>query len=223
MIRVLLADDHAVLRAGLRLLIDAQPDMNVVGECGTFLDAERLVKQGTPDVLVLDLTMPTGRAVDFMERLTVECPSVRVLVLSMHDDPAFVRGALAAGAVGYVVKKAAGTELLTAIRAVSQGRAYVNVEFGAEASALARSPGRQGNGQPEFFSPPLSPREVQVMQFVVEGHTNTVIAERLGIGVKSVETYRARLMTKLGVTSRADLVRAALRMGVLGSSPTGDV
>jgi two-component system, NarL family, response regulator NreC len=205
-IRVLLADDHAILRAGVRMLLEAQPDMTVVAEAS---DGEEAVRQATgtrPDVAVVDLTMPGLSGVETLERLRREVPATRLLVLTMHDDPGYARLALAAGAIGHVIKDAESAELLTAIRTVHRGRTFVQV--GAEAVALA-PPARPS-------PPPLSPRERQVLELLAHGHTNREVAHRLSLSIKTVETHRARLSDKLGLHTRADLVRLAIDLGLLG-------
>jgi DNA-binding NarL/FixJ family response regulator len=209
-IRVLLADDHAVLRAGLRLLLEAQPDMEVVGEaadCHEALERVRLLK---PDVLTLDLTMPGGSSIKVIEQLRQECPQTRVLVLTMHDDPAYLRSVMAAGGAGYMVKTAADVQLLGAIRAVWQGQVVIEVN-------LPKQPQAPGAGpiQPTGLAG-LSSREQEVLTLLVQGHTNQEIARRLFLSVKTIETYRARIAEKLRLRSRAELVRYALEVGLLG-------
>jgi DNA-binding NarL/FixJ family response regulator len=225
-IRVLVADDHAVLRAGLRLLINTQPDMETVGEAGDFPEAVRLTRTARPDVLILDLTMPGGQAVQTIERLAREAPQTRVVVLTMHDDPSYLRAALAAGAFGYVVKKAADSELLGAVRAVSQGRAFVDLDLSsASAHSVLSDRADQGAG-PAGSARGLSQREREVLELLAQGHTNQAVADRLFLSVKTVESYRARLMQKLGLGNRADLIRYAVEVGLLGPgkfSPSGDV
>jgi DNA-binding NarL/FixJ family response regulator len=212
--RVLLADDHAVLRAGLRLLINAQPDMRVVGEAGDARETLRAACDSEADVLVLDLTLPGASGSDLVARVLGQRRAPRVLVLTMHDDPAYARAALAAGASGYIVKKAADSELLSAIRAVHQGRTFVNV---GGAGGLAPQP-LEGTS-PGVPKGPLSPRERDVLERLARGHTNREIAAQIRVGVKTVETYRLRLGHKLGVRTRADLVRHALETGLLGRNP----
>lgn len=205
-VRVLVADDHAVLRAGLKMLLGAQPDMEVVAEAASGEEAVTRARETRPDVVLLDLVMPHG-GVEPIRRLK---DVARVLVLTMHDDPGYAREALAAGASGYIVKKAADVELLSAIRAVSSGRAVVDVDL-TEASPI-------DTGLPE---PPRSPdgvlsrRESQVLTLLAHGHTNREVAERLGISVKTAETYRARISDKLGLLSRADFVRYGVETGLL--------
>jgi two-component system, NarL family, response regulator NreC len=205
MIRVLLADDHAVLRAGLRLLVDAQPDLTVAAEAAEGAEALARARRVRPDVVVLDLTMPrTDPAATIRQLVRL---GTRVVVLTMHDDPAYVSAALAAGAHGYVVKKAADVELLAAIRAVSRGCRFLDANSGRAAGRAATSDGR-----------PLSGREEEVMRLVAHGFTNRESAERLGVSVKTVETFRARIYDKLGVRTRAELVAYALRMGLVTGS-----
>lgn len=205
-IRVLLADDHAILRAGVRMLLEAQPDMTVVAEAS---DGEEAVRQATgtrPDVAVVDLTMPGLSGVETLERLRHEVPATRLLVLTMHDDPGYARLALAAGATGHVIKDAESAELLTAIRTVHRGRTFVQVGAGAVEAAPPARPA----------APPLSPRERQVLELLAHGHTNREVAQRLSLSIKTVETHRARLSDKLGLHTRADLVRLAIDLGLLG-------
>lgn len=211
-IRVLVADDHAVLRAGLKLLINTQPDLEVVGEASDHRQALQQALALKPDVLSLDMSMPAGNGIQVIQTLARECPQVRVLVLTMHDDPAYFRMALASGAVGYVCKKAADSELLTAIRQVAKGKVYTQLELASDGGArtslaitgTARSPLEE-----------LSEREREVLQFLAQGFTNQAIADRLLLSVKTVESYRARLMSKLHMRSRAELTQFALESGLL--------
>lgn len=208
-VQVLLADDHAVLRGGLRLLINATKDLSVVAEAGNGPEAVRKARQARPDVVVLDLTMPQTDPLATIRQL-VGLGS-RVVVLSMHDDPAYVDSAQAAGAHGYVAKKAADTELLAAIRGVSRGRRFVEIACRSRERARVQPPGR---------ARALSKREVQVLRLIGRGLTNRETAERLRVSIKSVETFRSRVCEKLGLRSRADLFQYALRMGLLGSDDT---
>lgn len=213
-IRVLIADDHAVLRAGLRVLIDAQPDMEVVGEAADGEEAARKAVDMRPDVALIDITMPGSGGIKAIGRIMDACPQTRVLVLTMHDVPGYLRSALAAGATGYVVKRAADSELLSAIRGVHRGRTVLDPALATAVvqGALGKkaSPGQPAN--------PLSPREREVLDLVAQGYTNQQVADRLGLSVKTVETYRARLVEKLGLRSRADLVRYALDSGLFGAA-----
>jgi two-component system response regulator NreC len=216
-IRILIADDHAVLRAGLRMLIAAQPDMEVVAEAADGQEALRKAVETRPDVVIMDLTMPGSGGIQAIERIRQEVAGTRVLVLTMHDVPAYLRSALAAGASGYVVKRAADAELLSAIRNVHRGRTVLD-------PTLAVMLVRGGLRKSETPAPPrgsadlLSPREREVLELVAQGYTNQQMADRLGLSVKTVETYRSRLVEKLGLQSRADLVRYALDSGLFGSS-----
>ena len=207
-IRVLIADDHAVLRAGLKLLIGAESDMEVVGEAADGPEAVRRAAATAPHVVLLDLSMPGPRSTQTIEAL-VRAPTTgfapRVLVLTMHDDPASMQAALLAGASGYIVKKAADIELLTAIRAVHRGRTFVDLTRpGEDASSLP-------DGQPR----PLSPREAEVLRLLAQGHTHLEAAAHLRVSVKTIETHRKRLGDKLGLKSRAQLFRFAVEIGLL--------
>lgn len=208
-IRVLIADDHAVMRAGLRMLLNAQSDMIVVGEVGTHYDALAKCKELDPDVLTLDLSMPGGPATRTLERLRAECPRTRILILTMHDEPSYLRVALTAGAAGYVVKTAADTELLTAIRAVASGRIFLDVHFSQESMGILLS----GTSAPN--DDPLSPREREVLALLARGFTNLEAGERLKVSDKTIATYRKRIGEKLGLQSRADLVRYAMEKNIL--------
>jgi DNA-binding NarL/FixJ family response regulator len=214
-IRVLLADDHAVLRAGLKLLINAQPDLEVVGEAADSDEAVRLARETKPDVAVIDLSMPGG-GLKAVEALPRHCPETRVLVLTMHDDPAYLRSALAAGAAGYVVKKMADTELLSSVRAVHHG---ATIAFLSSPGGARRALGA-GGASPEngVGRAALSRREQEVLILLARGYTNRQIAERIERSVKSIETYRSRLSQKLGLKSRAEIVRYALAAGLLDSA-----
>jgi two-component system response regulator NreC len=209
-IRILLADDHTVLRAGLRALLAAQHDLEVVGEASDGGEAVRLARALAPDVVVMDIGMPGTSGMDATARIRREIPAIRVLILSMHDDQGYLRQALKAGASGYVLKKAADTELLVAIRAAARGEVFLDPSMakGLVEEVVRPSPGSRGPAL-------LSAREEDVLRLLARGHTNQQIADRLCIGVKSVETYKARLMEKLGLKGRAELVRYALTHGFL--------
>lgn len=212
-IRVFIADDHAVLRAGLRLLINTQPDLEVIGDAGDLLATRDAVRSLRPDVLTLDLSMPGGNPLRVIEQLRQELPDLRVLVLTMHDEPAQYRLAVAAGAAGYVVKAAADTELLAAIRTVAAGRSYACVSLNSprDAETLPQSPQSLND---------LSCREREVLQYVAQGHTSQAIADRLYLSVKTIESYRARVMAKLGLHNRAELTQFALSVGLLDGNAT---
>lgn len=218
--RVLIVDDHAMLRSGLRLLIGGQPDLEVVGEAGDVEEALRLAGALHPDVVTLDLGLPGGSGLSALGALRAAAPEARVLVLTMHEDPALVRSALAAGASGYLVKSAADTALIAAIRAVERGRGFVEVPS-REALEGLLSPASVSRGGPAPIST-LSAREREVLVLLAQGHTNQAIARRLGISVKTVESYRARLLQKLGLRSRADLTRLAIELGLVGGAAGPD-
>jgi two-component system, NarL family, response regulator NreC len=213
-IRVYIADDHGILRGGLRSLINAQADMEVVGEAANGPDAESGVKETEPDVVLMDISMPRGGGLAAIAAIKSVRPRTRILVLTVHDEVGYVRAAADAGAIGYVVKSAVDTELLAAIRAVAEGRTFmdVSVGLGLAEHTMSRRPSAMPGGREKAQ---LTEREREVMGRVAEGYTNSQIAEELQLGVKSVETYRARVMEKLGLESRADLVRFALESGIL--------
>lgn len=208
-IRVVLADDHAVLRAGLRALIDAEEGLQVVGEATNAQEAIDLAGSVWPDVLVLDIAMPGGGTIEAIKHLKKSQPALRVLVLSMYDEKSYLHSVLEAGAAGFVTKKAADDALLTAIRTVHAGRSYVDVSL--DGAAPPAPPTSISSSKLEA----LSAREQDVLRLLARGHTNREIAEKLGIGVKSVDTYRSRMSDKLGIRSRAELVQFALEAGLL--------
>jgi two-component system response regulator NreC len=217
--RILLADDHAVLRAGLRALIDAQPDMRVVAEAGDGAETVRQAQDTRPDVAIVDISMPEGSGIDSIEWIRRRSPSTRVLVLTMHDDAAYARAALAAGASGHIVKDLEGAELLAAIRTVHRGGTVVHLARagGVTAGAIA-APDEPG---PRPGHALLSDRERQVLVLVAQGHTNREVADRLTLSVKTVETYRARLSDKLGLRTRAEIFRFARQEGLLSEPEPG--
>ncbi len=213
-IRILIADDHAVLRSGLRLLMESQDDMEVVGEAGDFAETLSQVTAIRPDIVTLDLSMPGGLGLKAIEKLRQKVPESRVIVLTMHDDPAYLRTALAMGVSGYVVKSAADTELLSAIRAVSQGRVFVDAR---SSTATINTPLQSSTTPLESLLNKLSAREKEVLGLIAQGHTNQAVAGQLDVSVKTIESYRSRLMDKLGLHNRADLTRFALEQGLLKS------
>jgi len=220
-IRLLIVDDHAVLRAGLRMLLDVQPDMTVVAEADTGEDAVAQARQQHPDVILLDLSMPGMGGLEVIRRLREVDPAMRILVLTMHDDEGYLRRALEAGSAGYVLKRAADAELVSAIRAVAGDGTYLHREHVA---ILLQGTGETGedavDAQREVYEA-LSARERQVLQLVALGYTNQQVADSLCLSIKTVETYRGRLMRKLGLATRAALVRYALDRGLL-ANPTPD-
>lgn len=213
-IRVLIVDDHAIVRTGLRLLISGQEDMTVVGEAGSTEEGIKAAERLTPDVALVDLSLPGEGGIEAIRQLRRTRPRVRTIALTMHDDTAYLRSVLSAGGSGYVVKRAADTELLAAIRAVREGRTFVSPML-ADAEPLEGESAPQVSGAAETTLARLSARERQVLVLLAHGHTHSEMAEQLGISVKTVETHRARLSEKVGLKSRADLVRLALEAGLL--------
>ena len=207
---VVLADDHAVVRRGLRMLVDAEPEMQVLAEAADIADAERLTRAHRPRVLVLDLNMPGGSSLEAIPRLRESSPDVAIVVLTMQDDPAFARQALQAGALGFVLKEAAEEELLQAIRSAAAGDTYLNPRLGAKIAAQPPPPA----GPPDD----MTERELEVLRMVALGHTNAEIAARLYLSARTVETHRAHVQQKLRVNTRAELVRYALDHGLLGET-----
>jgi len=209
-ISVVIADDHAVLRTGLRMMIDAEPDMKTLGEAADGAGLLEIVRKKQPDVALVDFTMPETDAIQMIGQVVKEHPQTRVVVLTMHEDALYLDAALAAGASGYVVKSAADSEVLSAIRAVHGGRTFVD-------AGQTRAGGDAGSGRATagVTRQPLSRRERQVLVLVGQGHTNKEVAAQIGVGEKTVETYRARVAEKLDLHSRADFVRYALDRGLL--------
>lgn len=197
--QILIADDHRVVRSGLRLLLETQPDMGVVGEASSGPEALDLARKLKPDLAILDLSMPGGAGLEY---LTAIAAVTSVLVLTMHDDLAYVQQVMQAGGSGYVLKEATDVELLAAVRAVSAGQTYVHPTLAAR---LIRA-------EPRSKDPavPLSPREGEVLRLVALGHTNQEIADQLQVGVRTVETYKQRVCEKLGLFTRSEMVRYAL-------------
>ncbi len=207
-IRVAIADDHAMLRSGLKMLINTQSDLEVVGEAGNHAETLAIVAATAPHVLSLDLSMPGGQPMKLIETLVREHPSTRVLVLTMHEDPAYLRMALAAGASGYLVKRSADSEWLDAIRTVARGGIHAQTN---KTPSIPTNPIPQGPSTLEV----LSEREREVLLGLAQGHTNQALADQLFLSVKTIESYRARLMTKLGLHNRAELTRFAITSGLL--------
>jgi DNA-binding NarL/FixJ family response regulator len=208
-IRVLIVDDHAVVRSGLRLLLAAEEDIEPVGEAGSARDAVFQARALKPDVILLDIVMPEQTGLDVLPQLMHETPDVKVLILSMQDEPRYVREAFAAGASGYVLKEAADNEVVAAVREVAGGGRYVNPELGARLVDADAEAARQAEEDP------LSDREREVLRLLALGHTNQEIARRLYISVRTAETHRAHIMQKLRLQTRADLVAYALERGLL--------
>lgn len=199
-IRVVIADDHAVVRRGLRQLLDAEFGFEVVAEAADLEAARRFTRGHHPDVLVLDLNMPGGSSLEGIPEIRAECPETQIVVLTMQDEPAYARHALGAGALGYVLKESAESELVEAIRRAASGDTYLNPRLGARVAAEP----------PPGLPDGLSEREVEVLRMIALGHTNAEIAEQLYLSVRTVETHRAHIQQKLRLGSRAELVRYAL-------------
>lgn len=213
--RILIIDDHAVLRGGLKMLIDAETDLRVVGEAGSLAEGLTLLATLHPDVITLDLSMPGPSGVAAVERLRNAAPAARIVVLTMHDDPSYVRAALALGAHAFVNKSAADSELITALRAVAAGGTFVDMKTQTAVAQMPRSKPAESAPVDE-----LSQREREVLAAVAQGQTNQQVADHLGVSVKTIESYRARMMKKLGLKQRADLVRVAIELGLLKSDPS---
>jgi two-component system response regulator NreC len=206
-VTVVIADDHVVVRKGLRLLVEAEPGLRVLAEAGTVPDALRMAKAHRPNVLVLDLNMPGGSSLEAIPTIREDAPMVAIVVLTMQNDPSFARQALQSGAVGFVLKEAADDELLEAIRLAAQGETYLNPRLGARLAAQPPAPA----GPPDD----LSDRELEVLKLIALGHTNSEIASQLYLSVRTVESHRAHIQQKTRRSSRAELVRYALEHGLV--------
>jgi two-component system, NarL family, response regulator NreC len=214
-IRLLIVDDHQLVRSGLRRLLEAEEDIVVEDEAGNAYDAVRLARLHKPDVILLDIVMPGGSGLDAIPDILAAAPGVKILTLSMQDDPSYVRQAFAAGASGYVLKEAADDELLAAIREVEGGGSYVDHQLGARLAA------HDVQAAAEQEADPLSEREREVLRLLALGYTNQEISKQLFISVRTAETHRARIMQKLGLSSRAELVRVAIDRGLLAEDDAG--
>jgi len=202
---VVLADDHAVVRSALKLMLDREPEIEVVAEAGDAESAVRYTKGHRPDVLILDINMPGGSGLAAVPRIREQSPDTRIVMLTMQEETAFAREALQAGVLGYILKEAAGEELVKAVRMAAQGRTYLQPELGARLAA-----------EPEAVSPDdLSERELEVLRLIALGHTNNEIAERLFLSVRTVESHRAHIQQKLAINTRSELVRYAIQRGLI--------
>jgi len=206
-IRVAIADDHAVVRRGLRQVLDIEGDLEVVAEAANLTDALRHVRDHHPDVLLLDLNLPEGLSLDAIPGLRAEFPDTQVVVLTMQDEPAYAREALSAGALAYVLKEVAESELVEAVRRAARGDAYLSPRLGAKV-AVAPPAGPPGG---------LTEREAEVLRLIALGYTNKEIGEQLSLSVRTIETHRAHVQRKLGMGSRSDLVRYALQHGLVAT------
>ncbi len=204
--RIVIADDHSVVRSGLRMLLDAEADLEVVAEAGDVESAKRYVRGHKPAVLILDLNMPGEPSLPAIPELREEFPDTAIVVLTMQDDPAFAREAMRAGALGYVLKEAADAELVEAVRDAAAGSTYLHPRLGAR---LAAEPDRDSSRDG------LSDREQEVLKLIALGHTNSEVASQLYLSVRTVESHRAHIQQKLGLQTRAELVRYALDNGLI--------
>jgi two-component system, NarL family, response regulator NreC len=208
-VRILIVDDHAVVRTGLRLLLDSEEGLETIAEAGTARDAVFEARKHKPDVILMDIGLPDRSGIEVTVDVLKEAPKSKVLILSMEDDPSYVREAFSAGASGYVLKEAADSELVTALRQVAEGERYVHPALGARMAAADAEAAAQADADP------LSEREREVLRLLALGHTNQEIAKMLFISVRTAETHRAHIMQKLRLTTRAELVRYALAHGLL--------
>ncbi len=206
-IRIVLADDHAVVRSGLRMLLDSESDFEVVAEASDVDSARRYVRGHHPRVLVLDLNMPGGSSMEAIPTIREESPDTQIVVLTMQNESAFAREALSAGALGYVLKEAADDELVEAVRRAAVGESYLSPKLGA----------RMASEPPPGPPDDLSPREVDVLRLIALGHTNAEIGEQLYLSVRTVETHRSHIQQKLRLSSRAGLVGYALERGLISA------
>ncbi len=210
-VRILIADDHGVLRAGLRSLLNAEPNLEVMAEAANGEEAIRMAVELQPDIVLLDLSMPDVGGIDVTLAVKRLLPAVRILILTVHEDDGLLQEAIRAGASGYIIKRAVESELLNAIRAVSRGEMYVHP---AMTRALMRNltPRHDHENTPARL---LTRRELEVLRMIVQGHTNRQIAETLSLSVRTVESHRANLMGKLGLTTRVELVHYAMENSLL--------
>jgi DNA-binding NarL/FixJ family response regulator len=210
-IRIVIADDHGILRAGMRALLSAEPDFQVVGEAEDGSAAVQLAARLHPDVALLDISMPILNGIQAIKPLKEQSPETRVLILTLHEDESLLRQAIANGASGYIVKRAVGSELTNAIRSVCAGNLYIHPTMTRALLRDADAPNRRKESAAES----LSPRELQVLKFMAQGYTNRQIAEMLHISVRTVEGHRANLAGKLGLSSPLQIVRYAMEHGLL--------
>jgi DNA-binding NarL/FixJ family response regulator len=209
MLHILLADDHGIVRSGLRMLLERQPGMSVVAEAGDGVEAIERVLSERPDIAILDVSMPRMTGLQAAREIKAQAPDTSVLLLSMHDDDRYFFEAMRAGASGYILKRAADTELVDAVRAVAQGQPFISP--GKEDSLIREW--HEGDGSEP--KDPLTPRELDVVKLIAEAYTNRQIAEILQVSEKTVESHRGNVLSKLGMRDRVELVRYAIRRGLI--------
>jgi two-component system response regulator NreC len=212
MINILIADDHAIVRTGLRALLRSEPGLQLVGEATGGYEAIELVGKTRPDILVLDLSMPDLDGIAVTRQLKPQHPDLRILILTVHEDEAMLREAIRAGASGYIVKHAAEAELIAAIKTIRRGDLYVDPTMLRVLLVESPRPRTEQPASPD----PLTPRETDVLKLIVQGYTNRQVGEELGISVRTVEGHRANLLEKLGLRTRVELVRYARDRGLIG-------
>lgn len=212
MINVLIADDHAIVRTGLRALLGSDPDLQLAGEATGGYEAIELVGKTRPDILILDLSMPDLDGIAVTRQLKPQYPDLRILILTVHEDEAMLREAIRAGASGYIVKRAAEAELIAAIETIRRGDLYVDPTMLRVLLVESKKPRTEQPASPD----PLTPRETDVLKLIVQGYTNRQVGEELGISVRTVEGHRANLLEKLGLRTRVELVRYARDHGLIG-------
>lgn len=209
--RILIADDHAVLRSGLKMMLNSQEDMEVVGEASSDTETVRLSEQHQPDIILLDITMPEHGGIRIIPEIKKKSPQSRILVLTMHDDDSYLKDVLKAGGNGYIIKKAADTDLLSAIRAVARGESYIDPLMTKHLIFDMFGPGNLEKNE----SNQLSQRETEVLKYMALGYTNKQISETLYVSIKTVETYKVRIKKKLDISRRSELIRYAINMGLI--------
>jgi two-component system response regulator NreC len=212
MTTIVLADDHRIVRQGLRALLEAEPDLQLVGETGDGLEAVQLARRLQPDVVVLDLMMPSINGLEATRQISDGCPQTHVIILSMHADEGYVLEALRNGAAGYVLKDSSADDLVRAVREVVAGRRYLSAPLSERAIEVYMQKARETSLDPYEK---LTNREREVLHLAAEGHSSTEIAERLSISARTVETHRANMMRKLDLHSQTDLIRYALKRGII--------
>ncbi|MGY3608398.1 MULTISPECIES: response regulator [unclassified Bradyrhizobium] len=213
-IRISLVDDHPVVLAGIRALLQVAPEIELVGEASTAAAGLEIICERCPDIAVIDLSLPDMSGMELARRVSGRCPQVKIVVLTVHEDRAYVRPVFEAGARGYLLKRSAGEELLRAIRIVEQGDTYLDPALAEKASTTALQPFPIADAD----GGELSPREEGVLRLVAQGLSNKQIAGQLSISIKSVETYKARASEKKGLRSRADIVRFRCQSGLVDCS-----